>query len=168
REFEDLGRFLIAGSRDRPVGTISNRAALTVVELRGTTYLVASSTVNWDLVSASRTDAFLRGTTTDLQVDLAVYTERPQGLLRRLEIANGPVLEASSAGDGGVARLLIKATVGFQPVEARVTDDGHLLLGRTPIDASWVLDGRSGARLDVSGAREFGRVSPNSGSWFNG
>lgn len=170
REFEDLGQFVTTSRRDsNAISTVSNRAALVVVELHGTTYLVGSTVVDWGIVSSSRTAAFLRGTTKSRQIDLAVYTERPQVRLRPVEIRDGPFLEVSQPDGGGVPRLLIRATEGSRPLEARITDDGRLLLAKGPLDPSWVIDGSSGAKLDVSDAQAFGTVSTSgSDSWFNG
>jgi hypothetical protein len=170
REFEDLGQFVTNSKRDgNAISSVSNRAALVVVELRGTTYLVGSTVVDWGIVSSSRTDAFLRGTMKDRQIDLAVYTQKPQVRLRPVEIRDGPFLEASPTDSSGIPRLLIRATEGARPLEALLTEAGHLLIAHGPIDSSWVIDGATGARLDVTGARAFGTVSTSSsGSWFNG
>ena len=163
REYLDLGILIVSGSSDPgPVGTVFNRVGLASIELRATSYLATSAFATWEVVSASRTDAFLRGTFGDRQIDLSVYTQRPGGVLRPVAAGVGPLLEIDSAnGYPFPATLILIATEGGRPVEARLRDDGSLLLATAPLGGGFVVDSYTGSALDVSAARPFGKLPTN-------
>ncbi len=160
QQFEDLGQFVVAaGGPGEPIGTISNRAALAVVSLTGRTFLGGGDVVEWLPVRASRNEAFLRVTLPDRQVDVAVYTERPQGRLRELGADVGLILEVfASRAYQAPPTLVLRATQGGQVLPIRITSDGRLLVGRAFVDHTLVIDGFTGGTLDVSRAQPFGSI----------
>jgi hypothetical protein len=159
RPFLDLGPFVIAADADGGlVGTASNRLALVAMELRRDSFITSSEHVNWNLVNARRSEAYLRGTVAERQLDLLVLVERPNGRLRTLTAGVGPLLAVEP--ESGYPRppiLMIAATQGGAPVEVRLTPEGRLLLGAV-IPANKVVDSYTGGELDVSGAQPFGRI----------
>ena len=166
RSYLDLGPFIVSGSSDPgPVGTVSNRLALAVIELRAVSYVVNSDFAPWALVSSSRTDAFLRGTVANRQIDVSLYTERPRGRLRTIDAGVGPLLEVDAErGQPLPAIVMLAVTEGGTPVEARLTPEGRLLIGLRPVPPERAVDAYNGSALDVSGAALFGKIDVSIGS----
>lgn len=163
--FVDLGRVIVSGSTDgTTIGYVSNRLALSAIDLQTTSYLGNSEFVSWTITSASRTDAFLRGTLADRQIDLALYTDRPGGRLRTVSAGVGPLLEVDADRNPFPVTILITVTQGGAPIAARFTESGHLLLALTPIATDRAFDAYNGSELDVSSAQPFGRIAVSVGA----
>lgn len=167
--FEDLGPFLLMGGTGPvAVATTSNRPGLTVVELKATAYVSGSGSADWSVVSSSRTDAFLRGTTLTREFDLAIYTDRSQVQLRPLGVGLGPVLEATVPDGRYSPKLFLRATLDGEPLEVRISPEGHLFIAEATGDRSRVIDRATGAKLDIGQAQPFGLIAAGgSSSWFN-
>jgi len=166
REFEDLGPLiLLGGQASGDVGTVSNRAALAVVELKGTGYFSSSREAHWSIVSSSRTNAFLRLTTADRQIDVALYTRHPAMRLRRLGAGVGPLLEISVPDGSRAPTAMLRATQGARPLELRISEVGHLLAATATLSPSAVVEPASGALLDVGEARPFGSLAVSVAGW---
>ena len=159
RTFLNAGKFVATGSSG-PVGTPFNRATMVAMELRATTFVTQSSFVAWELVSASTTDAFLRGTLADRQLDVALYTQRPGGRLRTVPAGVGPLLEIEAdAGFPIPPTIMLVVRQGSRPVEARLRADGTLLIAPDSLASDSVFDADTGHLLDVSRATAFGSLS---------
>ena len=160
-EFEDFGEFILAGGNSNgTIGVVINRPGLSAVEMAGTSYITGSDTVAWEVVSSSRTSAFLRGTSGGRRIELALHAERPHVVFRRLGSSVGPLLEVRVPSSARVV-VLIRATENQRPLQVHLTSEGRILVAKAPIDPSWVLDETTGRRIDVSGAREFGSIPIN-------
>lgn len=170
-QFEDFGPFLLpGGSGSGAVGQVDNRTGLATVQLKGTSFVTSSASVEWSVVTFGPTFARLMGVVAGRRVDIVVQAEDPRTRMRRILGAGGPILEVSVPDSSRLPTLLLRGLVAAdgRPLEVRLTREGRLLVAREPVPREWALDEPSGARIDLAAAHDFGVLSIGTGAWtFN-
>ena len=172
-EMDDLGPFLAVTGRTpgEPVGEIVNRAALIGVRLTGEGFLLDSPVTDWTSVNVNAPYAWgLRGRAGERNLSINITVEyvatRFEGTLRYISNATGALIGLSAAPGSSGASVLIEVEdeAGLQ-YPSFLTPEGRLLVSREPLPADAVLDYFTGAELDVSEARAFGRLPRSVGGW---
>ncbi|MBE0610257.1 MAG: hypothetical protein IH609_12820 [Dehalococcoidia bacterium] len=171
-EMDDLGPFLAVAGRTpgEPVGEIVNRAALIGVRLAGEGFVLDSPVTDWTLVGLSEFALGLRGRAGERNLRIGVSLEFSvrgyPGSLRRTSQATGAIAALTPAPGADSISILIEvedeAGLTYPSV---LTPGGRLLVAREPLPPSTVVDYFTGAEVDTSKAREFGRLPRSVGGW---
>lgn len=169
---DDLGPFLAVTGQTpgEPIGEIVNRAALIGVRLAGEVFVLDSPVTDWTLVGLSEFALGLRGRAGERNLRLGVSLEFSvrgyPGSLRRTSQATGAIAALAPAPGADSISLLIEvedeAGLTYPSV---LTPEGRLLVAREPLPLSSVVDYFTGAEVDTSKARSFGRLPRSVGGW---
>jgi hypothetical protein len=159
--FDDAGVFVSLGTTAAErVGDVENRPGLTVVALTETAFLSANEFVQWARVGGARGQLRLRGTLNERQVELQVTAGNQSTRLRSLTASVGPVAEVSSQFGSMTPGFFLRAYDGSgRQLQARLENDGRLLIARETFPADWVIDRATGQRMEMSDVVTVGRLS---------
>jgi len=160
--YDDSGQFFVRGGTELTgdVALVDNRAALSVVRLKGISYITASEFANWGVIGGGRGQVRLAGEVGGRRIELQIHTETSASRMRVLGSGVGPLAEVRAQFDSMTPTVMLRAisSGGSEIYQTHVTANGRLLVARQPLDSSMVIDNGSGAELDVSNARVIGAL----------
>lgn len=165
-EYDDAGTFLtVAGAKTPDFQSLENRPGLVQVKFAETGFVSASEFAAWEVFATSRNVYRMRSKLGERTVEVRVSAADQVTQLRDLAKGIGPVVEASSQFEAyrPTIRIRVYAEDG-QQLQARVTEDGRLLVAKAPIPTTWVLDRDTGVRLKTEGALSLGKLQISLGS----
>jgi hypothetical protein len=168
QDFYRLGNFLARPGRagDEEIAKVDNRAGFSVVTFSGRLFVEASEFTEWKASGAGDGLVNLVAVIDGSVVDLSITTYGNRTRLRGFAKDVGPLAEASVTSPSGEGTLLVQAWgPGGRPRQVHLEADGTLLLAQTAVPEPWVVDDRSGARLDVGAAAVVGRFESDFGAY---